>query len=363
MVESNYWSKRYSSEKTQLIDMEENTARWQHFRQLLRKNMDAARGGRRNEVDVLRTAIWFAEIKMRLKASTAYEIERLLEPKAFGKNKDGDHIHRNKWPKYKAGQHVPNDALVRQVEVKLPGTKRLLNHVLWRALQTKSNVNENIDDWLRQLAPDIQQIVFCEDRHNPGSGSRKTSLSRRQLKMLERRASIDALTCLTILIRESSNQGAQANVLDLGTSLYRVLLILCTTAPIGNFALELLDIYRERIFSLVRYEGLRFYLEDIDFLDAVDLLHTLLLALEDGDLIGVGWDESVQAISKLFEGGYGQGFNVKFALDPLIGPAGPLTDVNDKDYRDLERQKRFRQWGKEQIFSAERKIFPPPELW
>lgn len=299
---------------------------------------------------------------MRLSASTAYKIERLLEPKAFGKNKDGDDIHRNKWPKYEVGQHVPNDALVTQVEAELPGTKRLLNHVLWRALQAAPGVNENIDDWLRQLAPDIQNIVFHKDRLNPGNGSRRDSLSKRQLKMLERRAGIDSLACLTIFLRESCKNHGK-DVFDVGTALYHVLLMLCTTTPLGDFAIELLDVYRDRVFSQVRHEGLKFHLEDSDFLDAVGLLHTLLLALEDNDLIGVEWDDSVQAMCKLLDGGYGQGFNVKFAVAPLIGPDGPLTDANAKDYRDLERQKRFRQWGKEQIFSSTREVLPPGELW
>ena len=59
--------------------------------------------------------------------------------------------------------------------------------------------------------------------------------------------------------------------LDLGTSLYRVLLILCTTVPAGDFALELLNTYRERIFSLVRYEGRKFYLEDLSCLKNICL--------------------------------------------------------------------------------------------
>lgn len=361
MLERNYLSKRYSSFKNQLIDMKENKAGWQQSRQRLRKNMHAARNKRKNEVDVLRTAIWYAEIKARLNASTAYGIELLLEPKAFGKNKDGDPIHKNKWPKYEVGKHVPSDALVMLVEAELPGTKRLLNHVLWKTLKAKPGVSENIDDWFRQLAPDIQKIIFHADRHTPGNSSHRTRISRRQLKMLERRAGIDALACLTIFLREPSRHGK--HVFDIATSLYHVLLILCTAAPLRNFALELLDVYRERVFSQVRYEGLKLYLEDSDFLDAIGLLQILLRVLKENDLIGTGWSDSVQAICKLLDGGYGQGFNVKFALAPLIGPDGPLTDANAKDYRDLERQRRFREWGKEQVFSSTREILPPKEVW
>lgn len=341
--------------------MKENTHNRYNFCNTLQKNMADAQSSRRDEIDVLRTAFWFAEIKFRLKASTAYEVERILEPEAFGKNKDGDPIHRNKWSKYEVGQHVPSNALVTQVDAKLSGTKRLLNHALWKALQAKPGVNENIDDWLRQLAPDIQKVVFHEDSRTLGNGSRRVSLSKRELKMLERRAGIDALACLTIFIREFPKQGEQAQILDLGASLYRVLLILCVTLPIGDFALELLRVYRERVFSRVRADGLSFHLEESDFVSAVGLLHVLLLSLEDTEQIGVTRNDGIQAMCKLLEGGYG--FDIKFALDPLIGPVGPLTDANNKSYRDFERKKRFRKWGTEQIFSKTREVLPPKELW
>lgn len=341
--------------------MEANQSRWQYFHQRLRKNMDAACGGRKDAIDVLRTAFWFAEIKVRLGVPSAYMVERRLEIDAFGKNKDGDIFHRNKWPKYEVGQHVPSDALVTMVEGKLPGTKRLLNHALWKALQRNFDVSKSYDDWLRQLAPDIQKIVFQEDSRNPGNGSRRNSLSRRQLRMLERRAGIDVLACLTIFAREAVSQGTQAKIFDLGTSLYRVLLILCTTIPIGDFALELFDTYRERVLSLIRHEGLEFQLDDSEFVSAIGLLRSRLLALEDNDHIGVWPKDSIQAMSKILDGGYG--FDIKFALAPLIGPTGPITKANAKAFADLERQKRFREWGKRQVFSRNRQVLPPPELW
>lgn len=341
--------------------MEENTFNKHDFRNILRKNMAEATSSRRDEIDVLRTAIWFAEIKSRLNASSAYEVERILEPNAFGKNKDGDSIHRNKWSKYEVGKHVPSNVLVTQVDAKLPGTKRLLNHVLWAALQAKLDLNENTDSLLRQLAPDVQKIIFHADRHIPEGSSHRVRLSLRQLKMLERRAGIDALACLTIYTREASDHGMPDQILDLGTSLYRVLLILNTIVPIRDFALDILGIYRKRIFSQIRYGGLKLHVEDADFLDAVRLLNTLLLSLEDNYKIGIGWNDSIRAMYQLLNGGYG--FHIQFALAPLICPDGPLTDANAKDYCDFERQKRFQIWGKEQISSGRREILPPQELW
>lgn len=341
--------------------MKNTQPREQRILQLLQKHLQAAQGGRRDQIDVLRTALWYTEIKARLNAYTGYEIERLLEPKAFWKNEYGERVHRNKWSRYEFGKHVPRNALATKVDLKFPGTKRLLNHVLWEALRIKSSTNENVDDWLRQLSPDIQKIIFHASRHG-SENDWHASLSGRQLKMLERRAGIDTLACLTIILQECAKRGERVELFKIGTSLYRVLLILCTTIPIGNFALELLKIYRERVFSLARHKGQIFHLEDAHFLDAVGILRTIFLALEDNPRIGVGWDARVQAVCSLWDGG-GHGFAIKFALDPIIGPDGPLTDINATDYRDFERQKRFRQWAKDQMSSGERETLPPRELW
>ncbi len=100
--------------------------------------MAAASGKRKDAIDVLRAAFWYAEVKARLRAVTAYEIEKLLEGKAsFGKNADGDRFHRNKWPKYEVGQYVPSNSLATHTDKLIPGSKAILNHVLWKVLKMR----------------------------------------------------------------------------------------------------------------------------------------------------------------------------------------------------------------------------------
>jgi hypothetical protein len=340
--------------------MDDYLVKERRFRMGLRKNIAAAQSGRRDVTDVLRTALWFADVRSRLSASTAYEVERILEPKAFGRNEDGDCFHRNKWTKYEVGRHTPSDLLVASVDARLPGTERMLNHVLWKALQTKQEIGGHANDWLRQLGPDIQKIVFQTHPYGSGNSYQRLNLSQVQLKMLERRAGVDALACLTILLRESYERGESSHTFDIGSSLYRVLLILCTAIPIGNFTFELFDVYSNRIFSLVRHKGLRFRFEDFDFVEAVSLLHVLLLTLEDNNQIGLRWDDSVRAMCKLLNGDYG--FDIKFALDAPIGPDEALTTANAKDYREFKRLKRLRQWGQENIMSGGSERFPPGDL-
>lgn len=323
--------------------------------------MVAAQGGRRDEIDVLRTAFWFAEVKTRLSASTAYEIEKLLEPEAFGKNKDGDHIHRNKWPKYEVGQHVPSASLVTRVDVTLPGTKRVLNHVLWESLQAKYSIKELADKWLWQLGPEIQGCIFQIQSYGTSGSYHRISPSRRQLTLLERRSGIDALACLTILLRESCEQGKNSHAIDIGKSIYRMLLVLCNTSRFGDFALELFEIYRNKIFSLPWHKGIIFRLTDSDFIEAVKLLKIIVLQVKDNSKDGSDGHGLIKVMYKLLDGDYG--FDVKFALDPPIGPSEPFSDLNSKEWGDFEVRERFRQWGKKQIFLSNREVLPPGELW
>lgn len=213
------------------------------------------------------------------------------------------------------------------------------------------------------LSPEIQEVVFPSHRNGPHASHSEPRLTTKQLKMVERRAGLDALACLTVFLLAAPGDGkyVRAKALDIAVSAYRILLIFCTSMPIGRFALELLHVYKERVFLSDRFDGLTFDLEDSEFLSSVNLLHVLLLRLEDSDAIAFDWESGVHAMCSLLHGTYG--IDVKFALDPLIRPDGPITEANANEYRTFERTKRFRSWGKAQVFSDVRENFPPRELW
>jgi len=271
--------------------------------------MAAAHGRRKNEIDVLRTAFWYAEIRSRLQAATAYEIETRLEPEAFGKNAYGDPIHRNKWSKYEVGQYAPSNSLATRVDRLLPGSKSTLNHVLWQVLQMKYAITANADDWLRKLDPAIQQCVFKFQNY----AVLRVPTSGRLLLSLEKRAGIDALACLTILLRESSERAENLRSIDIAQAIYRMLLVLGHTARFADFIGVIFNIYRDRIFPLAESKGERLELQNVDFAGIVQLLSALVRRIEP-DLN----DETtlIRTTYKILDGRYG--FELKFALDPPI---------------------------------------------
>jgi hypothetical protein len=53
--------------------------------------------------------------------------------------------------------------------------------------------------------------------------------------------------------------------------------------------------------------------------------------------------------------------DIKFALDPPVGPEAPPSDANVDAYREYERANRYREWAKQQMFSKNREMLPPPD--
>ncbi len=278
----------------------------------LQKNMEAARGKRKDEIDVLRTAFWYAKIAARLHGAIPAEIEDYLEPDAFFEVAKGYWAHKNKWSKYRVGLHVPRNLLATRADELLPGSKAILNHVLWLVLKMKYPAKAHADDWLKKLDPAIQQHVFKSQDY----GVLRVPISRRLLRSLERKAGLDALACLTILLCESSEQGESPLSIDIGQAIYRMLLVLGNTDRFADFIEIIFDVYRDRIFPLAKYKKERFELERANFSWSLQLLATVILRLEASNTHNADEPKFIGTMYKVLYGRYG--FDLKFALDPQI---------------------------------------------
>ncbi|MDP3819090.1 MAG: hypothetical protein Q8Q57_08860 [Methylotenera sp.] len=339
-----------------MTDIEYLNNKSQYFRESLRKNMNEATGPKKTDVDVIRTAIWYEFVRQKLSAHTPYEVERILEPDAFGYTEDAEPYHKNKWTKYKVGKFTPYSALIAKVEYQLPGTKYLLNHFLWECLKADINKEVDIKLLLKELSPEIQQVIFEHNLTQVDCSIHRIKYSDIQLKMLERRAGLEALTCLMILFREAYAEKNHKKTLNIGISLYRVLLIVCNTLPFKHFTMELFYIFDKRVFSQIDANGLGFRFDEFSFVDAVELLNELLLAIEDGGQSTNG----LETMIKLINGEHG--FDIMSALRAPIGPILAKTEYNLKDYQNYERQERLRTWANMNIYSVNREHLPPISL-
>lgn len=287
----------------------------------------------RENIDRIRTIYWYEGVRIVTGAPNACALERLIEPESFGINEFEVPFHRNKWAKYKYGNNTPSVPQVKRVNMHVAGSAKELNHVLWKVLRHSTNVSEHAHDWLQQLAPELQLLVFdCDDNFRLRGG-------RQFLAKFERRASIDALACLTILLRVNHENGDFERAWEFAMSTFRVLLMLGHQFEERGIADALFNIYVERIFSGIKWGGERFYLEEYAFPKWADLLHQFARNSTQTKGRSITWPEEAHCMFRILEGA--KGFDLKRVFAPLIGPEIDTGPWREEKQMELERMVRL----------------------
>lgn len=310
---------------------------------------------KRDEIEQIRTIYWFEGVRMATRSPTAYAIERLIEPESFGVNKGGVPFHRNKWASYQNGRHTPSDALVTRVNLRVAGSSKELNHVLWKALSQNGDVSRYANEWLRQLSPELQLLIFEKDDHFRTQGGSQF------LGKIERRASLDVLAYLTILLRINYDHGNHEGYWKLAVSTYRVLLMLGHHFNERGIADALFDIYVERIFGKIRWNNRMFYFDECTFSKLAFLLNVCVRSTKQFKEGATSWHYQVQCMQRIFRTDYG--FTWKCAFDPLIGPDPDIGPISEKEQKEFEQNRRLLDWGLDNIFTGRNTDLPPSKVW
>ncbi len=340
--------------------MDDYISKEANYRTQLAKSLASANGPRRDQLTVLATACWFEQARRASKCSTYYAIERFFEPGAFGKNEEGDPYHRNKWAKYAVGLHQPSMAVVAKVDQKIPGVSKILRHPLWEILRDIDVACQKKDVWLGQLGVDVQSVVADEDAAIVLGAEKAVGPTSRQLQMLERRAGVDALACLSLLAAEAMRAGRGEAALQIASSLYRVLLIACILHPLDKLRNELFACMRERIFDRIHHGGFRLGLEYVDFPEEIYLLLQVKSALDRSGKKTNCKKSIIKAFVELLDGKYG--YDVKFALNPPHVISEDVGDISASDREYSDRSIRLREWGLSALRSGRIEKFPPSFL-
>jgi hypothetical protein len=309
----------------------------------------------RDAIERIRTIYWFEGVRIGMRAKTAYAVERMLEPESFGVNKDGVPFHRNKWATYQNGQHTPNLALVAQVNQHIAGSSRELNHLLWKILSKKRDVSIQVDEWFRQLSPELQLLIYGDDDHF------RIHCGSQFLGQIERRASLDVLAYLTISLQINYEHGNHERTWKLALSLYRVLLMLGHHFNERGIATLLFDIYVERVFRKIRWDNKRFYFDEQSFVNLTCLLNACVRSTKEFRAGANSWHSQVKVMQRIFGANYG--LNWRYAFEPLIGPdrdVGPTIEIDQKKF---ERNRRLIVWGLETMFTGSNTDLPPAAIW
>lgn len=196
-------------------------------------------------MDATCTIYWFHWLGIRLGTVVPREIQRAIAPETLDLDRDGIPIRNNKFLGYQRGDHLPHAALVLQAEKVVPRSGRALNHPLWKILRSKGSIRKSAQQWINELDREIQTVMLGPFNKIVGGANRHT------LGALERRASLDSLAALTILLRLHHEENEQEWVWLYAQSIFRVLLMIGPQFDDYGIAERVFQLYVERVFSLV----------------------------------------------------------------------------------------------------------------
>lgn len=221
------------------------------------------------DVDAIRTIWWFQCLSKHLETDAPREVQRAIAPHTLSLDANGNPIKNNKFLGYSRGEHVPSRALVLQAERVVPRSSWVLSHPLWTVLRSTSPIDKHAMTWVRQLDHEIQAIVLKPYHGIVGGASQHT------LGALERRASLDSLTALTLLLRLRHEEGQTECGRLYAESIFRVLLLIGTHLDQQGVAERMFQLYAERVFNLVEFKEQRIDLASYDYVFTSYLLASI----------------------------------------------------------------------------------------
>lgn len=252
---------------------------------------------KRSELDIVRVSLWYWYLRVNLSKNSDYQIEKVIEPDAFNKNKHGDAYHNNKWRGYRLGKHTPSPILIGQAESHVQGSSMLLKHTLWQVMNNSISIESLLSDELRNLSWEVQRILYKANKYDYGSAL-VTHLSKRKLRQLECLAGLDALAAQIIFFKLAVQREEDTSALS--QSIYRTLLIICTELPFFNYREHFISLVNWNVFSLVSSTKEVLGKSAVyNFSKNVRILISLLLAMEDKGIVGITRKESIKALSDL----------------------------------------------------------------
>lgn len=226
---------------------------------------------RDEQVDVARTIYWFACLRLRLGTDKPREIQRIVAPETVGLDPRNEPIKNNKFLGYSKGEHVPNSNLVQRAARLSPRSAQALEHPLWKVLRAKGSIRKMASQWIRQLDREIQGVALGH------FNDVVTGANRHTLGALERRAGLDSLAALTILLKLRHEESQPECAWLYALSIFRVLLIIGPELDQHEVAEKVFDLYVQRVFGLASINQQRIDLTTYPYMLMTDLLERLVV--------------------------------------------------------------------------------------
>lgn len=266
---------------------------------------------RDSEVDAARTIYWFHWLGLRLGSLVPREIQRAIAPETLAADPYGRQIRNNKFLGYQRGDHVPHATLVQHAEEVVPRSGQALNHPLWKILRSKGPIRKSALQWVHQLDREVQAVVLGHFNEIVGCASRHT------LGALERRASLDSLAALTILLRLRHEECEPEWVWLYACSIFRVLLMIGPQLEEYGVADRVFQLYVQRVFCLAVIEKKRIDLANYRYVQFAHLLAELVDRMRGKDLQTRSRRMPTFYAIQILDGHYRQAFREYFEI-PVV---------------------------------------------
>lgn len=304
------------------------------------RNYDPLQKGKyKNVVDALRTVYWFHELKIRNKTRSIYELEKLLEPEAFKVDKYGEKYRHNKWRGYSIGKHTPSQSRILKVDQTNPGTQTIFNHVLWDVLRLDLSATSNAIEWFARIEPEIQILLFS--RSNTYKEHR--NLTSQAFEAIERRASLSALACLTIIARKASEEGNSEYAFEVGYRICRMLLLCGREFMCHGVATPIHEFYELFILPLTAHNYLHYCYRTLSYISLIGFMNDRLWHLEGVNPNKLTKSEQLRYEQKIL--GWNYGFDCLYIFQPEKLVIDPEFIKNDVFLRYWEAQVNLKEWG------------------
>lgn len=321
-----------------------------------------AQGKFRDVIDAFRTVYWLHGLRMRISAKCLHGMERRLEPEAFRISEDGVRYRHNKWRGYHLGRHTPLDSFVAEIDLRCEGSRMEFDHVLWDVLRLQHPVAHHAGEWVQRLEPTVQVLVWNRPTKLTTAGRiRRRRLDKRTFEMLERRAGLDALACLTLLLREAHEAGESEYAFELGYWLCRMLLLTGFDLRCHGIAAPLYEFYDTVILPLGSHRDLyRTYSADIDFLELTQRLTHALCHIKGINVWRLTPEQTRHYQQKILGWGYGWDYFELFKPMEISTDPQLASDLIYQRYRTAQNM--LRQWALNACLLPSHERIPPPEL-
>lgn len=332
-----------------------------HLRGTLRESLSKAVGPKKRPAKVMATTLWCLELCRRLGAISGNLLEKHFEAAKFGQIRQTEPSKNHKWSRYLVGQNVPGLKQVMKVEKLMPGYARLFFHPIWDVIDQKVCELQLTEMWLGRLSAEVQNVVFDMDSTQPSGSYIRRPIKKQWLPMLERRAGIDALACLTIFYYEAEAANDQALAFELGLSMFRTLQMVCTFEPFSTVGEEFFDFYRQEVLDEINDGLVRIDFNEFNLTESLGRLDRLLHSLARRGVVKISTPKQrISAMYRLIAGDFGH--DARCAFSAPLTLVDPVNCTNHDRQQQLDRHNRRRAWGIETLDADKWGAFLPMEL-